>query len=84
MKKHFKHETPYGVVSETYDTNKNLIYDFTFYNNGNNYSFKLYQVAEIIEAVDDNIAEHYEQGKEPHNFAIELMRLQTQLMREYY
>lgn len=83
MKKHFRHETPYGIVSETYETDKNLICDFTFYNNGDYYSFKLSQVAEIIEAVDDDIAEHYDQGKEPCNLALELMRLQTQIMREY-
>ena len=40
----------------------------------------MYQIAEIIQAVNDDIAEHYDQGKEPCNLAIELMRLQTQLL----
>ena len=55
------------------------IHDFTFYSNGKHDLLTVSQVAEIIEAVDDDIAEHYEQGKEPCNLAIELMRLQTQL-----
>lgn len=79
MEKQFKHETPYGVVSETYDTDEKVIRDFTFYSNGNHDLLTVSQVAEIIEAVDDDIAEHYDQGKEPCNLAIELMRLQTQL-----
>lgn len=79
MEKQFKHETPYGTVSETYDTDEKVIRDFTFYSNGKHDLLTVSQVAEIIEAVDDNIAEHYDQGKEPCNLAIELMRLQTQL-----
>lgn len=79
MEKQCKHETPYGVVSETYDVDEKVIRDFTFYSNGNHDLLTVSQVAEIIEAVDDDIAEHYDQGKEPCNLAIELMRLQTQL-----
>lgn len=79
MEKQFRHETPYGIVSETYDTNEKVIRDFTFYSNGKHDLLTVSQVAEIIEAVDDDIAEHYDQGKEPCNLAIELMRLQTQL-----
>lgn len=79
MEKQFKHETPYGVVSETYDVDEKVIRDFTFYSNSNHDLLTVSQVAEIIEAVDDDIAEHYDQGKEPCNLAIELMRLQTQL-----
>lgn len=79
MEKQFKHETPYGIVSETYDTDEKVIRDFTFYSNGKHDLLTVSQVAEIIEAVDDDIAEHYDQGKEPCNLAIELMRLQTQL-----
>lgn len=29
MEKQFKHETPYGVVSETYDTEEKVIRNFT-------------------------------------------------------
>lgn len=79
MEKQFKHETPYGIVSETYDTDEKVIRDFTFYSNGKHDLLTVSQVAEIIEAVDDDIAKHYDQGKEPCNLAIELMRLQTQL-----
>jgi hypothetical protein len=79
MEKQFRHETPYGIVSETYDTDEKVIRDFTFYSNGKHDLLTVSQVAEIIEAVDDDIAEHYDQGKEPCNLAIELMRLQTQL-----
>ena len=79
MEKQFRHETPYGIVSETYDTDEKVIRDFTFYSNGKHDLLTVSQVAEIIEAVDDDIAEHYDQGKEPYNLAIELMRLQTQL-----
>ena len=79
MEKHFKHETPYGIVSETYDVDEKVIRDFTFYSNGKHDLLTISQVAEIIEAVDDDIAEHYDQGQEPCNLAIELMRLQTQL-----
>lgn len=79
MEKQFRHETPYGIVSETYNTDEKVIRDFTFYSNGKHDLLTVSQVAEIIEAVDDNIAEHYDQGKEPCNLAIELMRLQTQL-----
>ena len=79
MEKQFRHETPYGIVSETYDTDEKVIRDFTFYSNGKHDLLTVSQVAEIIEAVDDDIAEHYNQGKEPCNLAIELMRLQTQL-----
>lgn len=79
MEKQFRHETPYGIVSETYDTDEKVIRDFTFYSNGKHDLLTVSQVAEIIEAVDDDIAEHYDQGKEPCNSAIELMRLQTQL-----
>ena len=80
MEKQFKHETPYGVVSETYDTEEKVIRDFTFSSNGNHDLLAMYQIAEIIQAVDDNIAEHYDQGKEPCNLAIELMRLQIELL----
>lgn len=79
MEKQFRHETPYGIVSETYDTDEKVIHDFTFYSNGKHDLLTVSQVAEIIEAVDDDIAEHYDQGKEPCNLAIELMQLQTQL-----
>ena len=79
MEKQFRHETPYGIVSETYDTDEKVIRDFTFYSNGKHDLLTVSQVAEIIEAVDDDIDEHYDQGKEPCNLAIELMRLQTQL-----
>lgn len=79
MEKQFKHETPYGIVSETYNTDEKVIRDFTFYSNGKHDLLTVSQVAEIIQAVDDDIAEHYDQGKEPCNLAIELMRLQTQL-----
>lgn len=34
MEKQFRHETPYGVVSETYDVDEKVIRDFTFYSNG--------------------------------------------------
>lgn len=80
MEKQFKHETPYGIVSETYDVDEKVIRDLTFYSNGNHDLLTVSQVAEIIEAVDNDIAEHYDQGKEPCNLAIELMRLQTQLL----
>lgn len=80
MEKQFKHETPYGIVSETYDTDEKVIRDFTFYSNGKHDLLAMYQIAEIIQAVDDNIAEHYDQGKEPCNLAIELMRLQIELL----
>ena len=80
MEKQFRHETPYGIVSETYDTNEKVIRDFTFYSNGKHDLLTVSQVAEIIEAVDDDIAEHYDQGKEPCNLAIELMRLQIELL----
>lgn len=79
MEKQFRHETPYGIVSETYDTDEKVIRDFTFSSNGSHDLLAMYQIAEIIQAVDDDIAEHYDQGKEPCNLAIELMRLQTQL-----
>lgn len=79
MEKQFRHKTPYGIVSETYDTDEKVTRDFTFYSNHNHDPHTVSQVAEIIEAVDDDIAEHYDQGKEPCNLAIELMRLQTQL-----
>lgn len=29
MEKQFKHKTPYGIVSETYDTEEKVIRDFT-------------------------------------------------------
>ena len=48
--------------------------------NGSHDLLAMYQIAKIIQAVDDDIAEHYDQGKEPSNLAIELMRLQTQLL----
>lgn len=80
MEKQFKHETPYGIVSETYDTDEKVIRDFTFYSNGKHDLLAMYQIAEIIQAVDDDIAEHYDQGKEPCNLAIELMRLQIELL----
>ena len=79
MEKQFRHKTPYGVVSETYDTDEKVIRDFTFYSNHKHDPLTVSQVAEIIEAVDDDITEHYDQGQEPCNLAIELMRLQTQL-----
>lgn len=34
MEKQFRHKTPYGVVSETYDVDEKVIRDFTFYSNG--------------------------------------------------
>ena len=34
MEKQFRHKTPYGIVSETYDTDEKVIRDFTFYSNG--------------------------------------------------
>lgn len=80
MEKQFRHETPYGIVSETYNTDEKVIRDFTFYSNGKHDLLTVSQVAEIIEAIDDDIAEHYDQGKEPCNLAIELIRLQTQLL----
>lgn len=80
MEKQFKHETPYGIVSETYDTDEKVIRDFTFYSNGKHDLLTVSQIAEIIQAVDEDIAEHYDQGKEPCNLAIELMRLQIELL----
>lgn len=79
MKKYFNHKTPYGTVSETYDTDEKVICSFTFSSNSNHELLAMNQIAEIIQAVDDDIAEHYDQGKEPCNLAIELMRLQMQL-----
>lgn len=80
MEKQFRHETPYDIVSETYDTDEKVIRDFTFSSNGNHDLLAMYQIAEIIQAVDDDIAKHYDQGKEPCNLAIELMRLQIELL----
>lgn len=80
MEKQFRHKTPYGIVSETYDVNEKVIRDFTFSSNGNHDLLAMYQIAEIIQAVDDDIAEHYDKGKEPCNLAIELMRLQIELL----
>lgn len=80
MKKYFKHETPYGTVHETYNVDEKVICGFTFSSNGNHELLTMYQIAEIIQAVDDDIAEHYDQGKEPCNLAIELMRLQMELL----
>ena len=51
-----------------------------FSSNGDHDVLAMYQIAEIIQAIDNDIAEHYDQGKEPCNLAIELMRLQTQLL----
>lgn len=42
MKKYFKHETPYGTVSETYDTDEKVIHDFTFSSNGNHDLLAMY------------------------------------------
>lgn len=80
MEKQFRHETPYGIVSETYDVDEKIIRDFTFYSNHKHDLLTISQVAEITEAVDDDIAEHYAQGQEPCNLAIELMRLQIELL----
>lgn len=80
MEKQFKHETPYGTVSETYDVDKKVICGFTFSSNGTHKLLAMNQITEIIQAIDNDIAEHYDQGKEPCNLAIELMRLQTQLL----
>lgn len=80
MKKYFNHETPYGTVHETYDADEKVICSFTFSRNSSHELLTISQVAEIIQAVDDDIAEHYDQGKEPCNLAIELMRLQMELL----
>ena len=80
MEKQFRHKTPYGIVSETYDTDEKVTRDFTFSSNGTHNLLTVSQVAEIIQTVDDDITEHYDQGKEPCNLAIELMRLQMELL----
>lgn len=82
MTKTYKHDTPYGVVYETYDTDKGIIEEFNFKSNVGCELFTPSQIAEIVQSVDDDIAELYDQGDEPRNLALELLRLQNQLLIE--
>lgn len=82
MTKTYKHDTPYGIVYETYDTDKGIIEAFDFKSDIGCELFTPIEIAKIIQAVDDDIAELYEQGEEPRNLALELLRLQNQLLIE--
>lgn len=82
MTKTYKHDTPYGIVYETYDTDNGIIEEFNFKSNASCELFTPIEIAKIVQAVDDDIAELYEQGEEPRNLALELLRLQNQLLIE--
>ena len=82
MKRYYIHETDYGDVHEMYDADAHIIEDFNFVSNGSCELFTPIEIAKIVQVVDDDIAELYEQGNEPRNLALELLRLQNQSLIE--
>lgn len=83
--KYAKHQTPYGVVTETYeDTDKKtIIAVLRFRPNDTISSLTNDQITEIIETVTESIESRYPEGQAPCNLAVQLMRLHMKLIERF-
>lgn len=83
--KYAKHQTPYGVVTETYEnTDKiNMVHILRFQLNDNIDRLTSEQIMEIAEIVADSIESRYREGQAPCNLAVQLMRLHMKLIERF-
>ena len=83
--KYAKHQTPYGVVTETYeDADKiNMVHILRFQLNDNIDRLTSEQIMEIIETVTKSIESRYPEDQAPCNLAVQLMRLHMKLIERF-
>ena len=83
--KYAKHQTPYGVVTETYeDTDKiNMVHILRFQLNNNIDRLTSEQITEIAETVTENIESRYPEDQVPCNLAVQIMRLSMKLIERF-
>ena len=83
--KYAKHQTPYGVVTETYkDTDKlNMVHILRFQLNDNIDRLTSEQITEIAETVTENIESRYPEDQVPCNLAVQIMRLSMKLIERF-
>lgn len=80
-----KHQTPYGVVTETHeDTDRiNMVHILRFQLNDNIRRFTSEQIMEIAETVTENIESRYPEDQVPCNLAVQIMRLSMKLIEKF-
>lgn len=83
--KYAKHQTPYGVVTETYeDADKiNMVHILRFRLNDNIDRLTSEQIMEIAETVTENIESRYPEDQVPRNLAVQIMRLSMKLIEKF-
>lgn len=83
--KYAKHQTPYGVVTETYeDADKiNMVHILRFQLNDNIDRLTSEQIMEIAETVTENIESRYPEDQVPCNLAVQIMRLSMKLIERF-
>lgn len=83
--KYAKHQTPYGVITETYeDADKiNMVHILRFQLNDNIRRLTSEQIMEIAETVTENIENRYPEDQAPCNLAVQIMRLSMKLIEKF-
>lgn len=83
--KYAKHQTPYGVVTETYeDADKiNMVHILRFRLNDNIDRLTSEQIMEIAETVTENIESRYPEDQVPRNLAVQIMHLSMKLIEKF-
>lgn len=83
--KYAKHQTPYGVVTETYeDADKiNMVHILRFQLNDNIDRLTSEQIMKIAEIVADSIESRYPEDQAPCNLAVQIMRLSMKLIEKF-
>lgn len=83
--KYAKHQTPYGVVTETYEnTDKiNMVHILRFQLNDDIDRLTSEQITEIAEIVADSIESRYPENQTPCNLAVQIMRLSMKLIERF-
>lgn len=83
--KYTKHQTPYGVVTETYeDADKiNMVHILRFQLNDNIDRLTSEQITEIAETVTESIENRYPEDQAPCNLAVQIMRLSMKLIEKF-
>lgn len=83
--KYADHQTPYGVVTETYeDTDKiNTVAVLRFRPNSDVGRLTSEQIIEIAETVTESIESRYSEDQAPCNLAVQIMRLSMKLIERF-
>lgn len=83
--KYAKHQTPYGIVTETYENADkiNMVHILRFQLNDNIDKLTSEQITEIAEIVADNIESRHPEDQVPCNLAVQIMRLSMKLIERF-